>query len=60
MLRFWFTVRLTSVGNPLPGYQEFQIAPSDTIVGQPEKIEVSPGAWISDDYWPRYIWLYIT
>jgi hypothetical protein len=31
------TVRLTSVGNLLPGYQEFQIAPNKTIVGQAEK-----------------------
>jgi hypothetical protein len=30
-------VHLTSVGILLPGYQEFQIAPSKTIVGQAEK-----------------------
>jgi hypothetical protein len=54
------TVCLTSVGNPLPGYQEFQIATRETIVGQAKKIEVSPGAWFSDDYWPRYMWSYIT
>jgi hypothetical protein len=32
------TVRLTSVGNPVPGYQEFQIGPSKPIVGQVDKI----------------------
>jgi hypothetical protein len=31
------TVRLTSVGNLLPPYQEFQIAPSKNIVGQVKK-----------------------
>ncbi len=28
------TVRLTPIGNPVPGYQEFLVPPSETIVGR--------------------------
>jgi hypothetical protein len=31
------TVRLTPIGNPVPGYQEFLVAPSETIVGLVKK-----------------------
>ena len=31
------TVRLTSTDNPVPGKQEFCLAPSETIVGQVKK-----------------------
>ncbi len=53
---FAHTVRLTLIGNPVPGYQEFLVAPSETIVGLVKK-EVQLGAWFSNDYWPRYVWL---
>ena len=33
----YHTVRLTSTGNPVPGKQEFRLAPSETIVGQVKK-----------------------
>jgi hypothetical protein len=32
------TVRLTSIGNPVPGCQEFLVAPNETIVGLVTKI----------------------
>ena len=32
------TVRLTSIGNPVPGYQEFLVAHIETIVGLVKKI----------------------
>jgi hypothetical protein len=32
------TVRLTSTGNPVPGNQEFCLAPSETMVEQVNKI----------------------
>jgi hypothetical protein len=32
------TVRLTSTGNPVPGNQDFCLAPNETMVEQVEKI----------------------
>jgi hypothetical protein len=39
---FWWgsygTVRLTPIGNPVPGYQEFLVAPNETVAGLVKKI----------------------
>jgi hypothetical protein len=34
----WATVLLTPIGNPVPGCQEFLVAPNETIVGLIKKI----------------------
>jgi hypothetical protein len=42
-------VSLTSIGNLVPGCQEFLVALIETIVGLVKKYEVLLGAWCGND-----------
>ncbi len=44
-------VRLTSVGNPVPGYQDFHLAPMETIVGLVKN--TSPCPWQASLRWDK-------